>query len=540
MRRYVETRGLSPPLGLNELLGHTRRCLADGDWPAETARYAAILLSNAVWEDTLAGIPFNRRLLLLPQCLRNQQICTAAIDAYGLTCDGCGGCMIDEFLAEADRLGYVTLVAEGSALVMSLIASGQVEAVIGVSCLDALEQVFPYMEAGAVPGLAIPLLRDGCEQTGVDSDWVWRAMYLSADAPAHRRNVGALRAEVDRWFVPSALTELLGPPDGVTERIGRDWLARAGKRWRPLLLVAAWQALSDSAEADDIPANVRRLALAVECFHKASLVHDDIEDGDATRYGRRTLHAAHGVPVALNVGDLLIGEGYRLIADCGRDGLPHASVAAMLSVAAMGHRTLCLGQGDDLDWARHPHRLDLSTVLDIVQRKTAPPFEVALRLGSLAAGADGPELHDVLGEYSRAIGIAYQVRDDLHDLEAPGGPDDLTARRPSVLLALADRAAATDPFAAADLQVAWQCQPLSGAQADRLRQTLRRLNVEGLARDLLDDCKRQAVAAVGRAGEPALKPLLHRLIGKIVYDVETMTCCTDRRAPNAGPARDHS
>jgi geranylgeranyl pyrophosphate synthase len=212
----------------------------------------------------------------------------------------------------------------------------------------------------------------------------------------------------------------------------------------------------------------------------------------------------------------------------------------MLSIAATGHRTLCLGQGDDLDWARHPHRLDLSMVLDIVRRKTAPPFEVALRLGSLAAGAAEPELHDVLREYSRAIGIAYQVRDDLYDLDTPGGPDDLTARRPSVLLALADKAAAGDPSMTADLQVAWQRQPLSDAQTEALRETLRRLDVEGLAQELLDDCKQQAVAAIGRAGEPALKALLRRLIGKIFYDVETMTCCTDRRDPNAGPARDHS
>ena len=56
----------------------------------------------------------------------------------------------------------------------------------------------------------------------------------------------------------------------------------------------------------------------MECFHKASLIHDDIEDDDAQRYGEPTLHVEHGVPVALNVGDLLIGEGYRLLAECER------------------------------------------------------------------------------------------------------------------------------------------------------------------------------------------------------------------------------
>ena len=55
--------------------------------------------------------------------------------------------------------------------------------------------------------------------------------------------------------------------------------------------------------------------MAVECFHKASLIHDDIEDGDDRRYGQPALHTEHGVPVALNVGDFLLGEGYRLIGE---------------------------------------------------------------------------------------------------------------------------------------------------------------------------------------------------------------------------------
>ena len=60
---------------------------------------------------------------------------------------------------------------------------------------------------------------------------------------------------------------------------------------------------------------LKKLAVAVECFHKASLIHDDIEDGDDLRYGTKTLHVEYGVPVALNVGDFLLGEGYRLITE---------------------------------------------------------------------------------------------------------------------------------------------------------------------------------------------------------------------------------
>ena len=90
-----------------------------------------------------------------------------------------------------------------------------------------------------------------------------------------------------------------------------------------------------------IPEDLKKIAVAVECFTKASLIHDDIEDEDAERYGEQTLHEEHGLAVALNVGDLLIGEGYRLI---GETTVSAEQKAAMLKVAADGQRHLCRGQ----------------------------------------------------------------------------------------------------------------------------------------------------------------------------------------------------
>ena len=98
-----------------------------------------------------------------------------------------------------------------------------------------------------------------------------------------------------------------------------------------ILAVAVFQALRGNCD-EGLPEDVRKLAVAVECFHKASLIHDDIEDNDAIRYGEKTLHEEHGLAVALNVGDLLIGEGYRLIGalECEReaDGLKRSRVAS--------------------------------------------------------------------------------------------------------------------------------------------------------------------------------------------------------------------
>ena len=113
------------------------------------------------------------------------------------------------------------------------------------------------------------------------------------------------------------------------------------------------------------------------------MVHDDIEDQDAERYGQETLHEDYGVPVALNVGDLLVGEGYRLLAE---SSATPAQKAEMIRVAADGHRRLCLGQGAELCWARRPEPLSPIEVLDIFRQKTAPAFEVALQLGAIYSG----------------------------------------------------------------------------------------------------------------------------------------------------------
>ena len=73
------------------------------------------------------------------------------------------------------------LVAEGSAIVMALIQTGKIDAIVGVSCLSVLERAFPYMEAAAIPGVAIPLLQDDCKDTAVDIDWVWDVIHLTSD-----------------------------------------------------------------------------------------------------------------------------------------------------------------------------------------------------------------------------------------------------------------------------------------------------------------------------------------------------------------------
>src|SRR5205085_2736332 len=166
------------------------------------------------------------------------------------------------------------------------------------------------------------------------------------------------------------------------ENIAYDWLAQGGKRSRPFITLAAYDALKGaagtlSAESLDLPDGVRRTALAIETFHKASLVHDDIEDDDTFRYGRETLHRQYGVSTAINVGDYLIGLGYRLVSR-ERKELGGDCTADILDRLSDAHLKLSEGQGAELLWrdAREKTLTPLDA-LKIYALKTAPAFEAA-------------------------------------------------------------------------------------------------------------------------------------------------------------------
>src|SRR4051812_26547559 len=525
--QYIESDKPVPPLSLEELRRHSENLIARHGLESKFRDYVAVLLNSEVWREQLATVPFERRLLLLPKCLRVEDKCPAPFDEFGLLCKQCGLCSIQDLQVEAERLGYAVLVAEGSAIVMSIIATGKIDAIVGVSCLSVLEKAFPYMESAAIPGVAIPLLQDDCVDTNIDLDWVWDVIHLSSDDQTRRLDLDALRREVESWFEPGELDKVMGLSSGESEKISRAWLGKSGKRWRPFLAACAYKAMQDDPQAP-LPDDFRKIAIAVECFHKASLVHDDIEDNDALRYGEKTLHEEFGVAVALNVGDLLIGEGYRLIGAC------HASAeqkAEMLLVATQGQRQLCRGQGAELCWARKPEPLTSLQVLDIFRQKTAPAFEVALRLGALYAGVDQhEEVEDVLQSYSEALGIAYQIRDDLSDLGSKGETNDIAGMRPSLLLAVAYERANDGNKAA--LEQLWR-RSNSGLNPEQIEALYVELKADDRARTLLETYKEEAIRSLRDVDNANLKGLLRRVIGKIFNDTEIKGWCKEFEQKNA-------
>ena len=528
VRHYVAEYNPVPPMPADELRQHAAKLVELLKCDAIYHDYIGVLINNEMWRETLAAVPFERRLLLLPKCLRVESKCPAPFDEFGLLCKQCGLCSIQDLQTEAERLGYAVLVAEGSAIVMSMIQTGKIEAIVGVSCLSVLERAFPYMEAAAIPGVAVPLLQDDCIDTTVDLDWIWDYIHLTSDDQTRRLDLSALRDEVDFWFTPASLDLIMGAAQGETEAIARQWLGRAGKRWRPFLSVAAFQALRDTPGAA-LPQDLRKIAVAVECFHKASLIHDDIEDGDTLRYGEKTLHEEHGLAVALNVGDLLIGEGYRLIGAC---GVSAEQKAAMLLVASQGQRQLCQGQGAELCWTRKPEPLTPVQVLDIFRQKTAPAFEVALRLGALYAGVEQhDEVASILEGYSEALGIAYQIRDDLSDLGASGETNDIQGLRPSLLLAVAYERALGDKKRL--LESRWRRNAAPDATNEAIEALYAELKADERARTLLETYKEEAIRSLRDLENANLKGLLRRVIGKIFNDTEIKGWCKEFEAKNA-------
>lgn len=500
---YVARERLLPPLTAGELEAHGRCVAAAVRAEAGELAYVSVLLNNELWADVIAGVPYERRLLLLPQCLANTEVCQADRDGLGLLCAQCGGCSIGVLQAEADRLGYVTLVAEGTTVVSKLLTSGKVDAVIGVGCLDSLRRIFPIMNAHAIPGQGIPLLADGCKNT--ETDVAWALEILRAGKPRFVERVAEIEAVsglVQAWFKPASLAAVMGTAETEAQRIGHEWLLTGGKRWRPLLTAAVFEASGGSI------AKIMPAALAVECFHKASLIHDDIEDNDDERYGEPTVHRRYGVPAAINAGDYLIGEGYRLLAEADFAG---ETRAGMVRAAARGHRELCLGQGEELAFSRQPSPVTEAAVLRIYAQKTAAAFEVAVLVGAVAAGVDAATCAQ-LSEFSRAVGTAYQIRDDMDDFQSVRGrAADLLAMRPTIFLAAA--CASDHPAVCSALGSVWG-NDREGRQ--RLIDAIGEAGLHARVGLLYEHYRHEAERVISGIQHTGLKRLLRRIMVKML------------------------
>jgi len=423
----IDTNTPVPPLTLPQLTTLAKQCHKTLNLPLAYIPYITVLLQNQLWQDTIAQIPFHRRILLLPQCLRKKEKCPAQTDAFGILCQSCGKCPTGAIQDLAEELGYVVLIAEGSTVVGKLLEQGKIDAVIGVSCLDALKRSFENITKEAIPSLALPLHSDGCDATQVDLIQLKKLLHLQAPQKNYQRlDFQQMRTTINNWLTKNNLKKLLNLQETYTEQLTVQWLCNHGKRWRPLLTLASYLALGGKDQELIMP-----LALAVECFHKASLIHDDIEDNDIKRYNQPTIHATAGIPIAINTGDFILGCGYKLLT---KTTFPDTITSQLLQVASQGHLALARGQGEELCWQNNPQLITQEQMINIFKGKTSPAFSIALQLGAIAAGAT-PKIMQTLQQFSNNLGIAYQINDDLQDLSTTYNP--AKSLQPSIITALA-------------------------------------------------------------------------------------------------------
>lgn len=514
--------------------------------------FAMVMLTNAFWRDQVAAIPFNRRLMLLPHCLKNAEGCPADYDEFGLDCKKCGACEVGDFRTKAEELGYKVLVSEGTPIVLKIIVSGHIDAIVGVACLNVLEKAFDKVLLAGIPCIATPLLSSNCKNTSVDNDWVFESIGVHTPPPDQKtKTYMHLMRAANALFDEPELTRLVPKPratqtspgsadPGPTstdplirhEAIAYDFLGRGGKRSRPFITLAAYDALKGAPgtlteTGWELPDHVRRAAIAIESFHKASLVHDDIEDDDAFRYGVETLHRTHGVGTAINVGDYLIGLGYRCVSR-DRKALGAEVAADILDKLADAHIKLSEGQGAELLWRDAANKaLTTLEALKIYALKTSPAFEAALYTGVRLAG-DTAAYEKMIADFSRNVGVAFQILNDIKDWN--GDEDnklvsgqDVLAARPTLLLALALEG--LQPAQREELlRLIAQARTPSAEAADEVVGRVRHLyfaaKVFEKADKLVDKFRAKAEALADEVEPTELRELLYYLVDSVLEKPE--------------------
>jgi len=230
--------------------------------------------------------------------------------------------------------------------------------------------------------------------------------------PLAYHNLGAYLAGAAQW-VELALPHYLPDrePRAYLYALARDYPARGGKRFRPALLLLC------AALAGGDPRRAVPSAAALELFQNFALVHDDIEDDSLLRRGQPTLHRQHGIPLALNAGDLLFALVHEALLD--NDALLGAEPALRVRRQfAEVFRQTFEGQAMDIGWIHDDHLPDREAFQAMIRRKTGwYSGRGPCQLGALIAGADDA-LVAALGDYGEALGIGFQLRDDLLNLTA--------------------------------------------------------------------------------------------------------------------------
>ena len=255
--------------------------------------------------------------------------------------------------------------------------------------------------------------------------------------------------DIHRARIDAALERLLPPPDPalperrVVEAMRYSLLA-GGKRLRPVLCLAAAEAVGGP---NATAADVDRACAAIECVHTYSLIHDDLPamDDDDLRRGKPTCHRAFDEATAILAGDALQVLAFEML--CEADGIRADTRLALLATLASASGVLGMVGGQAMDLACVGQAVAQPALERMHALKTGALIRAAVRMGGLLGGANSEAL-DALDRYASAIGLAFQVQDDILDGtgtaaalgKAPGA--DAARDKPTFLSLMGERAAA--------------------------------------------------------------------------------------------------
>lgn len=229
-------------------------------------------------------------------------------------------------------------------------------------------------------------------------------------------NAPASTLDTHRARIEAALERLLPPPDpALPERrlveAMRYSLLAGGKRLRPVLCLASAEAVGGPRASTG---DVDRICSAIECVHTYSLIHDDLPamDDDDLRRGKPTCHRAFDEATAILAGDALQVLAFELIAQA--EGITPATRLALLATLAAASGTTGMVGGQAMDLACVGQALAQPALERMHALKTGALIRAAVRMGAQLGGANAEALLS-LDRYASAIGLAFQVQDDILD-----------------------------------------------------------------------------------------------------------------------------
>ena len=218
------------------------------------------------------------------------------------------------------------------------------------------------------------------------------------------------RAQIVERELARVVPEPAGPAATLFEAM-RYSLLGGGKRLRPVLALAACEAVGGKLDA------ALGLACAVEMIHTYSLIHDDLPcmDDDDLRHGRASNHKVYGEGFATLAGDALLTDAFKVLARAASEVVPPAVMIDTIYELAEAAGSAGMVSGQTIDILGQAETLD--ELEELHSKKTGAMFLASIRGGSRIGGADAQQLK-ALDSYGRALGLAFQVIDDLLDVES--------------------------------------------------------------------------------------------------------------------------